>query len=81
MAQTRSFTIRIPRQAASGLSRVVNDLPDDEYTELQAAPRRHSPTEEYIFREYICSRRNLGEELVGTTEVEFEADGSIHPVE
>ena len=75
--QATTITLHIPREAHRELEGVVNDLPADEYRDLELGDSPHGKTEEYIFREYILSRRNLAEELTGTTEVEVTGTGEI----
>ena len=77
MAQTTTITLHIPREAHRELEGVVKDLPAEEYRDLELGSSPHDKTEEYIFREYIMSRRNLAEELTGTTEVEVTGTGEI----
>jgi len=77
MAQTQQVTLHIPRAAHRELQGVVADLPADEFRELELGDAPHGKTEEYIYREYIMSRRNLAEELTGTTEVEVTGTGEI----
>lgn len=77
MSQTISVTLHLPKEAARELQGVVNDLPAEEYRDLETGDAPHDKMEEYIFREYVMSRRNLAEELTGTTDVEVTGSGEL----
>lgn len=77
MSQTTTITLHIPREAYRDLQGVVNNLPAEDYRDLETGDSPHSQLEEYIYREYIMSRRNLAEELTGTTDVEVTGSGEL----
>jgi len=76
-AQTTTITLHIPREAYRELGGIVNDLPAEEYRDLETGDAPHGKVEEYIYREYILTRRNLAEELCGTTNVEVTDSGQL----
>jgi hypothetical protein len=55
----------------------VNDLPAEEWRELESGDAPHDKTEEYIYREYILSRLNLAEELTGSTDVQVTGSSEL----
>ena len=77
MAQTRTITLHLPREAYRELEGVVNELPAEDYRDLELGDAPHDKVAEYIYREYILSRRNLAEELTGTTDVRVTGSGEL----
>ncbi|WP_018256870.1 methyltransferase domain-containing protein [Halomicrobium katesii] len=76
-AQTTTVTLHLPREAYRDLEGVVNDLPAEEYRDLETGDAPHGKVEEYIYREYILTRRNMAEELTGSTDVEVTGSGDL----
>lgn len=77
MSQTISVRLHLPKEAARELQGIVNDLPAEEYRDLETGDTPHDKIEEYIYREYIMSRRNLAEELTGSTDVTVTGSGEL----
>ena len=73
--------IYLPWEAYHEIETKVANMPREERTALESGPFFHTAIGEYIFQEYVMSRRNLAEEIVGTTDVEITERGEIRPAE